>query len=345
MADPVAAGHFQAVGGPVAEVQRPGRAEFEGVAAGADVLQVQCAAAADGFLHGGGVAIAQGGGAVAEPVEEGGILDDGDLEGLGGTADPVALGERGQEGKIVQHGKGRGKRAHEVLHAVLVHAVLDAHARVVLGQRGGGHSDEAQAAMDDRRGEANHVQHAAAADGNDKTLAVQVQVAHGPHGVAHGGPAGLGRFAAGNHRGRSAQFQLAGPRVEVLLDVLQQIRVRRPTPASTHTIARWRRFSARRSMTEASSPLRVSNTRRVKQTGYSYGTENLWRCVSTGNSELDTSFEFMLLHQLQDHIKKSRTAFANSRSVPTSPNGRVEAQAISRPGPTPPCEPRIREVS
>ena len=84
---------FQLVRGPVAEVERPGRPHLERVAACADVLDVQCGAAIDKLLHGRHVPALQRGGPALQKLEERGVLDERNLDGLGDTLapDPVWL--------------------------------------------------------------------------------------------------------------------------------------------------------------------------------------------------------------------------------------------------------------
>ena len=64
---------------------------------------------------------------------------------------------------------------------MLVESVLDAHARVVLSEHGGGASHESQPAMDQRDGQSDRVQQAAAANDEDHALAVQMHIAKLPH--------------------------------------------------------------------------------------------------------------------------------------------------------------------
>ena len=67
---PVVGQLFELVRRPVAEVQRPRRAELERIAAARDVRQVQRGAAPDHLLHRRQVARPQRGGVLLEEVEE-----------------------------------------------------------------------------------------------------------------------------------------------------------------------------------------------------------------------------------------------------------------------------------
>ncbi len=103
-----------------------------------------------------------------------GILEQRDLDRLGEAADEVAVGERREQGRVVDDGPGDGERADPVLLAEEVDAVLHADARVGLGERGGRQPDEADAPVGDRRGEPDGVEHRAAADDDDVAPPVEV---------------------------------------------------------------------------------------------------------------------------------------------------------------------------
>jgi hypothetical protein len=107
------------------------------------------------------------------------------------AADPLALRQRVEKGEVVDHSEGRREGADEIFRTAVVHAVLDAHTRVVLREHGGRDAHEAQAAVDERGRKTDHVEHTAAADGDDVAVAVEVFRADGGHDLPHTVPAVL----------------------------------------------------------------------------------------------------------------------------------------------------------
>ena len=219
------AGHeFQLVRGPVAEVERAGAAILEGIAVGADVVQVHFRAAEDEPLHRLEVAQRETRGAVAEPGEEFRVLDDGDLERLGHAAEPVAVGEREQEVEVVQHGERRRKGADGVFAAEEVDAVFHADTRVVLPEHSRRHADLAQAAVDERGGETDGVHDRAASDDDDKGMAIHAAIEEQAHEALDVREVVLHRLAAGDDLRRAGEFQPRGVRREVSLHLLRELR-------------------------------------------------------------------------------------------------------------------------
>ena len=173
---PIAGQVLELVRRPVPEVERPRRAELERVAARRDVRQVQRRAAVDDLLHRREVAVLQRRGVALDEVEEGAVLDERRLDRLGHPGPPVAIGQRRQERRVVDHRERRRERAEIVLLAEGVDAVLDAHRRVVLRQHRRRQAHQADAAMRRRRGIAGRIEHRAAADGDDVGVAADAAV-------------------------------------------------------------------------------------------------------------------------------------------------------------------------
>ena len=114
------------------------------------------------------------GATLAEGLEQRRLLQQRDFDGLGKAADEVSIGEGRKERRVIDHRPGDGECAEPVLLAEEIDPVLDADAGVGLGQRGGREPDQAQAAMRDRRREADRVEHRASADHHDVRASVQV---------------------------------------------------------------------------------------------------------------------------------------------------------------------------
>jgi len=338
-----AAHDLQPVGRPVTEVQRTGRAELERIAAGGNVLQVQQGAAADGLGHHGLIAGGEVGGVVCKKLEQGRILDDRDLERLGRAGDPVALRQRSQEVPVVQHGERRGERTDEVLLPVLVHAVLHADPRVVLCQGGRRQADDPQPAMHDRGGEPQHVQHAAAPDGQDVALAIQPQVCDLRHHVANDRPAGLGLGPAGHDPGVRGQDQPVAVGVEILADPRAKARSRRRNAAvdidgraMTPALAQPVHHLRQQRVVLAETPSREMH--RVVE------PDRKTLVVDLVGHVLRLRAGAVMLGFVHASFSSHLPTFAASptRSTHRAGIGSVVAQATSRPGPVRPCVPAIR---
>ena len=75
---------------------------------------------------------------IFDPAKEGGILNQGYLDGFDNTGSAGELRLSVEKGKIIDDGVGNGERADEVFFAVGIDAVFYAHATIVLGEHGGG---------------------------------------------------------------------------------------------------------------------------------------------------------------------------------------------------------------
>ena len=173
-------GHLlQLVRGPVAEVERAGAAHFKGVAASADVIHMKFGTALNEALQSRGLQAGEGIAHGLQLMEEGGIADQRDLDGLDDAIAPFTLGQGVEKGEVVDHRIGDGEGAHPVFFAHVIDAILDAYAAVALAERGGGETNVADAAMGGGRGEADQIQHCAAADDKHIGMAVQTGLIDG----------------------------------------------------------------------------------------------------------------------------------------------------------------------
>ena len=155
------------VRGPVAEIQRAGRAKLERVAGGGDVVEVQFGAAIDEPLHGCGIKRRRALRVPLDRFEEWRVANERDFHRFDITGAFVAGREGGEQFKIVDDGKGRGKGADEIFFAKGVDAILHAHAGIVLAEGGGGKADVAHAAMGGGGGQTDHVEQCPAAHRHD----------------------------------------------------------------------------------------------------------------------------------------------------------------------------------
>jgi hypothetical protein len=194
------------VGAPVSEVEGSGRAGFEGIAACGDMLDVEAGGAMDEGLEGGEVALVEEGCMIFDPVEEGGIADEGDFDGFDSAGAEVAWGEGGEEGRVVDDCVRGGEGADEVFFQEGVEAVFDADAGVSLGECGGGEAEVSAAAVGDGGGEAGEVEEGAAADGDDPGVTVDVALMDlGEQGFG-GGEVVFGGFASGEDEGWAGEL-------------------------------------------------------------------------------------------------------------------------------------------
>ncbi len=121
---------LQFVRGPMAEIQRAGRAGFKRVAARGDVLDVQVRATIESSAASPPARSAASKGASAlQAFEKVAVANQRHLDRLGETGAFVALGQRGQKIEIVDDRERRRESADEILFAEGVDAVLDARPR------------------------------------------------------------------------------------------------------------------------------------------------------------------------------------------------------------------------
>jgi len=124
-------------------------------------------------LHRGGVMRDEVLHMVAEPVIEDRRTEDGALGELTEPADPLALGQRGEERGIGHHVDGLVEGADEVLSLGEVDGVLAAHARIDHGQERRGHDDEVDAAQIGGGDQTGEIPHHPAAHGHDAVIATE----------------------------------------------------------------------------------------------------------------------------------------------------------------------------
>src|SRR6266567_3706907 len=158
----------------MAEIQRPGGAELEGIARTGNVVHVQFGAAIDQSLHGRRLELPQTPCLALDALEEILVADQRHLHGLDITGPLVPRRKRREQLKIVYYGKRRRKGADEILFTERVNAVLDANARIVLAESCGGNPYVPQAAVRRGRRQANHVQQRSAPHPDDIGMTIDV---------------------------------------------------------------------------------------------------------------------------------------------------------------------------
>ncbi len=157
--------------GPMTKIERARSAVFEGVAVGPNVIEMELRAPCDKALHGGKVARGVAWRGLAEFFKKGAVADDGDFEGFGDAAEPVAVGEGKEEVEIVNDGERRGEGPDGVFTKE-IDGIFHSDTGIVLGEHGCGDADEAESAVDECSGKADGVEHGAATDDDDEALAV-----------------------------------------------------------------------------------------------------------------------------------------------------------------------------
>jgi len=143
------------------------------------VVQVQGGAPVNDLAHGRQVPPGQGPGPPFQKGEEGRVLDEGHLNGFGHPADPVFLGQGGEESAVVKHRRRGSKDAQKVFLAHGVDAVFHPDGRIGLGQDGGGHPEEPDAPVGGGRGEAHGVDEGPATHRRHIGVAAQPRGLHG----------------------------------------------------------------------------------------------------------------------------------------------------------------------
>src|SRR5690349_8723011 len=99
----------------MAEIERAGGAEFERVAGGGDVLDVQFGATANQAAYRGGLKITQGLGVMLDHLEKLFVANEGDFHGFDVAGAFVTGRERGEQLKVVDDGERRREGTDEIL--------------------------------------------------------------------------------------------------------------------------------------------------------------------------------------------------------------------------------------
>lgn len=185
---------------------------------------VQLGAAPDQDLEGGRVARGEGVPVLDEPVEERLVADERDLHRFRHPGDLVAAVERLEEAEVVQDGERRREGAEEVLLPERVDRVLDADARVVLGEDRDRDADHAHAAVRRRGRVTDGVLERAAADAQDERLAVQADVVHAALEVGDQRLVVLRGLASLHHDRLGDEGDPIGVRGEVVADPVDEPR-------------------------------------------------------------------------------------------------------------------------
>ena len=191
-----------------------------------DLAHVQLGAAPHQRVEGVRLKARQRVGLALEPEEEIRIADQRDLHGLRHAAALFALGQHVEERRVVDHREWRREGAEQVLEAEGIDGVLHADAGVVLGQHRGRAADMAHAAMEDRRREADRVEHGAAADRDRERLPVDLPRGQVPQHVLDIVVLVLHRLAARHHDDVAGERHRRGVRGGVARDARQQVRRR-----------------------------------------------------------------------------------------------------------------------
>ena len=109
-------------------------------------------------------------------VEELGIEDDAVLDHLGQAAPVLAIGKRGQGGGVDPDAQGLMEGADQVLGPGMIDAHLAADRAVHHRQKRGRHHEQRQPAIERRRHETGQVAHHSAADRDDHSPAIGVEI-------------------------------------------------------------------------------------------------------------------------------------------------------------------------
>jgi hypothetical protein len=114
------------------------------------------------------VAVQQLGQLALQPRKQPGVVNDAVFDHFGEARAIFAHGQRSKGGQVAQHKPGLVKRADEVLARLQIQADLAADGAVHLGEQGGRHLHERQAAQIRRRHKSREIAHHTAAEGNDE---------------------------------------------------------------------------------------------------------------------------------------------------------------------------------
>lgn len=214
---------------PVAVIERTRFVRLEGITAIHDVARVELCRAHDDRpcnIHGTSTdrrTIA------LERLEERGILEQCDLDGLAEATAPDCIRQRGEEGPVAHDGVRWCERAGEVLLSAPVHPILHAHGAVILRQDRGGHADMPHATMGDRSTEAHGIEHGASADRQQHAVPVDLDIVDGIEDILDAGGIVLARLAA-LHRLDPHEFRQAIVCKQIAIEPFGQI-----WPGSQHT--------------------------------------------------------------------------------------------------------------
>ena len=166
---------LQLVRGPMTEIERAGRTEFERIARGGDVIEVQFGGAMDEALHRGRIEIAQAESIALDRFEEFGVADQRDFDRFDVAGAFVARFERFEQLEIVDDGEGGRECADEILFAESVDAIFHPDPGIILAESGGGNADVADTAMRRGSGETDHIEKCTTADRDDVGMAIHVE--------------------------------------------------------------------------------------------------------------------------------------------------------------------------
>ena len=165
---------LQLMGGPMAEIQRPDGTAFKGISGGGDVADMEFGAAMDQVAQGIRLELPERPGVLFQTAKERGIANTGDFDSLRVTGAFVASGESREQIEVIQHRIRRSERPDEVFLSERVDAVFHTHSGVALAQGRGGNAQVTDSAMSGGGGEARHIQQSAAADAEQKVVAINV---------------------------------------------------------------------------------------------------------------------------------------------------------------------------
>lgn len=225
MADFVFRKLFKFMRGPVAKIERAGGAEFEGIAGGGDVMEMEFGATMDEALHGLRLEGTEFGGIGFNGFKEFLIADEGDFDGLNVAGAFVAIGQRQEQVGIIDHGERRGEGADEILFAESVDAVFYADTGISLTEGGTGNADMADAAMGGGSSQADHIEQSTTADGNQVRVAIDMITVYVRMNFGDVKVGVFGAFAAFNDDGRTDEFEAIRSRGKIGLDLRGQKRL------------------------------------------------------------------------------------------------------------------------
>src|SRR5207237_4091731 len=109
---------------PMAEIQRPGGAKFEGIAGVGDMIDVQLGAPTDELLHRRGLKVTQFGGVSFDGVKKSGVPDACDFNRFDVAGAFVARWEGGEHLKIMDHAEGHREGADKILFSKRVDRIF-----------------------------------------------------------------------------------------------------------------------------------------------------------------------------------------------------------------------------
>ena len=213
------------VRGPMAEVERARGAEFKRVAGGRNVIKMQFGTAANQAAHGGGIEFPESLGIAFERFKKFLVADEGHFDRLDVSGAFVAGRERREQLKIVDDRERRREGADEILFAERIDAILHADAGIRLAQRRGRDAHVPDAAMRRGRGEADHVQQCAAADGDDVGLPIDVMAIDMRMDFGDMKIRILGAFTAFDDERAAHEFHRVRVSGEIFLDLAREHRL------------------------------------------------------------------------------------------------------------------------